>query len=395
MYKRTPLGGRYLYPVSEKELRRRWEAVRAAMKKQGVEVLIIQNEYQDLGGYVRWFSDVPAGYPETIIFPADEEMIMITSGAPSHPIPPEFMRRGIQEAISSPYFRTLNFTNEYDADIVVKKIREMGKKYIGFVNLGRMHACFYNKVVQSLSDCSFTDMTDEVDQIKAVKSPEEMEAILAAVALHDKVMGAAPVMIRPGRREADIRNDIHDLAQQLDAEGQMFIGVGSDKIGKPFGQLPLLYAGRVLEHGDYFHLLLESSGPGGYFCELGRMFCLGDPSPELEKTWRDTVKAQEICAQMLVPGGDPVAIFHRLNTFLSDNGYAPEERLFAHGQGYDLIERPGITPGETMKLMQDMYIVLHPQLTNRQAMCVCADNFIVTPTGGVRLHKTPQELFLL
>ena len=83
--KRTPLGGRFLYPVSDAELERRWGLIRAIMKKTGVDLLIVQNEGQDLGGYVRWLSDIPAGYPVTIIFQMNDGMIMINSSGVTRP----------------------------------------------------------------------------------------------------------------------------------------------------------------------------------------------------------------------------------------------------------------------------------------------------------------------
>ena len=68
---------RVVNPISTGELERRWSAVRAAMKEQGVDVLLMQNSNEFHGGYVKYFTDIPArhgGY-ENIIFPIDEEAI--------------------------------------------------------------------------------------------------------------------------------------------------------------------------------------------------------------------------------------------------------------------------------------------------------------------------------
>jgi len=68
--------------ISTSELERRWKASREAMKEQGIDFLVMQNDNQGLGGYVRWFTDIPArnGYPNTVIFPIDDEMTTITCG---------------------------------------------------------------------------------------------------------------------------------------------------------------------------------------------------------------------------------------------------------------------------------------------------------------------------
>ena len=58
--------------ISTTELERRWKAAREAMKEQGIDFLVLQNDNEWLGGYVKWFTDIPArnGYPNTVIFPS-------------------------------------------------------------------------------------------------------------------------------------------------------------------------------------------------------------------------------------------------------------------------------------------------------------------------------------
>ena len=69
-------------PISDAELDRRWRAVRAAMEKEKIDVLLMQNNNDHMGGYVRWFTDMPAtnGYPNTVVFPRDDEMTVVCQG---------------------------------------------------------------------------------------------------------------------------------------------------------------------------------------------------------------------------------------------------------------------------------------------------------------------------
>ena len=61
-------------PVSTQELERRWAAIRTAMRSRKVDVLLMQNNNDHMGGYVKYFTDLPAtfGYPVTVAFPADD-----------------------------------------------------------------------------------------------------------------------------------------------------------------------------------------------------------------------------------------------------------------------------------------------------------------------------------
>ena len=74
---------RLVNPISTRELERRWSAVRKAMDECGIEALVMQNNNDWLGGYVRWFTDTPLsnGYPRSVVFPASDLMTVVDMGA--------------------------------------------------------------------------------------------------------------------------------------------------------------------------------------------------------------------------------------------------------------------------------------------------------------------------
>jgi len=73
---------RILTRISEAELKQRWNAVRQAMKQRGIDAVLMQNTNDWLGGYVKWFTDLPAnnGYPRTVVFHADAPMSVVEMG---------------------------------------------------------------------------------------------------------------------------------------------------------------------------------------------------------------------------------------------------------------------------------------------------------------------------
>src|ERR1700736_3420950 len=76
------LSERLSTPVSTAELERRWAAIRAAMEAAAIDVLLMQNNNDHMGGYVKYFTDLPAtnGYPMTLVFPRDQDMTIISQG---------------------------------------------------------------------------------------------------------------------------------------------------------------------------------------------------------------------------------------------------------------------------------------------------------------------------
>jgi len=75
-------------------------------------------------------------------------------------------------------------------------------------------------------------------------------------------------------------------------------------------------------------------------------------------------------------------------------GLRPETRVYAHGQGYDLVERPLVRDDEPMKLQANMNISVHPAVGSDRLWVWVCDNYLITGAGVSEcLHETPQEIF--
>ena len=91
---------------------------------------------------------------------------------------------------------------------------------------------------------------------------------------------------------------------------------------------------------------------------------------------------------------DPGEIWRANNELLAKKGYLPETRAYAHGQGYDLVERPLIRDDEKMGLRPRMNITVHPTAGSDRVWVWVCDNYFITESGvSPCLHKTPQEIF--
>jgi Xaa-Pro aminopeptidase len=382
--------------ISTQELERRWKAARKMMREEKIDYLVMQNDNEWLGGYVKWFIDIPArnGYPTTVIFPIDDEMTTITSGGkpPGDLGPPAWAMRGVKNRLTAPYFRSLCYSNTYDAELAVKALKISKKAKIGIVGKGSMSATFYEYLVKSLPDATYVDFTDAIDQIKAIKSDEEIELIRKTVALQDEAIEYAKTVIRPGRRDFEIIADIIHKVTLLGSEEQLVIG-GSGPMGKPVPMQKRHFQNRVVGEGDQFTLMIEVNGPGGMYGEIGRIFFLGKVPSELRDAYELCKETQKVTLKLLRPGADAGEIWRANNEFLSRKGQLPETRLYAHGQGYDLVERPAIREDEPMTLQARMNVTVHPTIGSDKIWVWVCDNYLITETGIQPLHKSPQEIF--
>jgi Xaa-Pro aminopeptidase len=383
--------------ISDQELQRRWKEVRARMKEEGIDFLVMQNDNEWLGGYVKWFTDVPArnAQAHTVIFPLEDEMTTISHGGkpPGDMGPPAWTLRGVKKRLTAPFFRPVYYTSTYEGELAVEVLESRKKAKIGIVGKGAMSASFYEHLLKNLPESTFVDAADLVDRIKAIKSEEEIGLIRKTAALEDKVMEYARTAVRPGRRDFEILADIIHRATDLGSEEQLVLG-GSGPIGEPVPIRKRHFQNRMMKKGDQFSLLIEVNGPGGMYTELGRIFVAGKVPSELQEAHEQAMELQQATLRLIRPGAEPAEIWRVNNDLLAKKNLLLETRAYAHGQGYDLVERPLIRDDEKMKLTARMNITVHPTVgTDRVWVWVC-DNYLITESGVTPcLHTSPQEIF--
>lgn len=390
---------RILTRISDAELQRRWTAVRNAMRQQGVDALVMQNTSDWIGGTVRWFTDLPAtnGYPRTIIFYADEPMTVIEMGPMGKrtAFDNDPLNRGVGEQLCTPSFVSIVYTQGYDADLAVQALKRRNPKTIGFLGKGGLPHALVAALEQGLSGTKFVDATDMVDRIKAIKSPEELDLIRRCAEMQDEIFAAVLKVIKPGLRDIDVTAAAQAAALCLGSEQGIFLG-GSSPVGVRSSFVPRFMQGRTLSQGDHLSLLIEVNGPGGMYTEIARTIVLGRASNELKDGFEAVRQAQDYTLSLMRPGASPREIHAAHDAFMTQRGLPPELRLYAHGQGYDMVERPLIRSDETMPIAANMNFAVHPGYETPSIFAVICDNYIVGENGpGECLHKTAKQVFEL
>jgi len=389
------------YPISDRELERRWTAVRAAMAASRVDVLLAQANNDFMGGYVKYLTDVPAtnGYPATVVFPKDERMTVIGMGPHGlvRELPPQGdgVRRGVARFMSTPSFASAHYTAEYDAQLAEKALERHKSVTIGLLGTAAMSFALVDYLKRALPKAKFVDASDMLDRIKAVKSAEEIEFMRRVAAMQDTAMDAVMKGIRPGMRDLEVAAIAESVGHSHGSEQGLFL-CASGPVGTAavFGNRHV--QNRVIREGDQFTLLIENNGPGGFYTEIGRTCVLGRASEEMHEEFAFVLKAQKFTIDLLRPGASCKEIWDRYNGFMRENGRPEEKRLHCHSQGYDMVERPMVRYDETMPVGASMVVAAHPTyVTERTYSWVC-DNFLIGNHGVVeRLHRFPQKIFEL
>src|SRR5258707_13634707 len=224
-----PANERINHPISTAELERRWAAVRAAMADERIDALLMQSNNDWMGGYVKYFTDVPAtnGYPVTVVFPKDERMSVIAQGPMGvvREFPPggDSLRRGTARFMGMPSYASCSYTAEYDAELAEQALEKYASGTIGILGRAAMSFALGDYLKRALLRAKFVDASDMVDRIKAIKSPEELERIRRTATMQDKAMEETFAALKPGMRELDLAAIAEHVGHKHGSEQGLFL----------------------------------------------------------------------------------------------------------------------------------------------------------------------------
>ena len=389
---------RLLNPVSNAELDRRWTAVRKAMADRGVDALIVQSNNDWLGGHAKWLTDHPAtnGYPKTVVFHADDWMTVVDMGPRGGRRRlggNDEVHRGVGEILTTPAFTSVACTDEYHAELVVSDIRRRNCRAVGVAGGGALPYKFMARIERDLAPVALTDMTDAIDRLKAIKSAEEIVAIRKAARMQDEIFARLLAKVKPGMRDTDITALAQYEGRLLGSEQGLFLGT-SAPLGVRSGFADRYQQGRTLKPGEHFTLLIENNGPGGFYTELARTMVFGKATSQLLDGFAAMKAAQDHTLSLIRPGASCRDIAAAHDDYMRSHNFPPELRLYCHGQGYDLVERPLVRSDETMKLAAGMNLAVHPGYETEAMFAVICDNYLVEADGpGEYLHGTEKKIF--
>ena len=385
-------------PVSDAELERRWAAARAAMEAAGIDVLLMQNNNDHMGGYVRWFTDVPAtnGYPVSAVFPRDDAMSLVRQGPfglkrdlPGHS---DGVLRGVKTLYGTPSYASAPYTANYDPELLIEALRPYARATIGLLGTYQMSFALVDYMKRHLPEAKFVDASDMIDRIKVLKSPEEMELCIRTAHVQDGAMRAAFAAMKPGMTDTEVASIALQYCHAHGTEMGIYL-CASWPEGSPVHFGGWHVGSRVMQKGDVYTLLVETNGPGGMYCELGRTAVLGKASAKLQDEFAFTLEARRFTNDLLKPGTPCATVWNEYNAFMQRNGRPPESRLYCHGQGYDLVERPLIRHDEPMAIQTGMNIVVHPTYVKDGVLSWVCDNYPITENGpGERMHQFAEVI---
>ena len=270
---------RIIKPISDHELNRRWAAVRRGMQERHIDVLLMQNNNDFMGGNIRYFTDIPAtaGYPVTVLFPRESGMSVVCQGAMgsvrSLPLEGDGIWRGVTMVYGVPSYASAGYTLQYETDVVEKALRPYAYGTIGMNGLGTLPVSMIDRLRRNFLDATFVDATDMVDQIKAIKSEEELEYIREACQWQDTAMRVVFKGLKPGMCLTEVAARAEYEVIRRGGEQGVYL-MCSYQPGHPYGHEHRHFQNKIIEKGDILTSAHRDQWARWYVCGTQPYLCV-------------------------------------------------------------------------------------------------------------------------
>ncbi len=390
--------------LSIQERDRRWAAVRARMRRRGVECVIIRSDSSkwDAGSAEgRYLTHIGGnGEDGYVVFDVDADPVFVIWG-PDH----VGNWREIQDWC--PDIRP--FTPSF-AKTTAQRVRELGRaaSTIGLVGRlgsrlwrgeGRWPQGNYEALRRELPDATFVDFDEELWHEMAVKSAEEIGAIEKAMAITEQ---AVDVMVRYARPGVRVREVVGRMLGEMVSAGsdlgiQLLLSAGP----KPPRVAARIFPERTLQAGDV--IINEITGKyTGYHAQMHAPVSVGRaPAAESRRLFDVALAALRAGEAVLKPGVDTMDVADAVRRPVSEAGLASNAMPLFKGMGVTIAEQPysphgvglGAGPPQGTKLREGMVMLFEPAAYDERAqMGLHISEQVVIMAGGYRrLGKLPLE----
>jgi Xaa-Pro aminopeptidase len=397
----------YPYPrFSLAERDRRWKAVRALMREQKLDVIVVPNNTghsTDFQSNARYLTHVGGGGDAdvAVVFPLEGEVTAVaTSAAPRWPTVQEWTK-DVREA-----------RRRY-GKVVTDRLKELGveKGRIGITGLGggtrtpegTIGHQFWLNIREGFPNAELVDATSILTETRYIKSAEEIEILTRSMELVERGYQAILDSARPGVKDWEV----WAAAQYAMMKGGSEMPVHCNWVsGKNPVRTLTRPSMRLLERGDLIINELEASWVGYRSQGVQPTFVEAvDPvHVELMKvqkeifnaligtlrpgvTVRELSERTEEAAKKAAPKSGPAA------------GAIGKLTMHGRGQGDDgpIITGHAREPHQlAVSLKENMVFIFKPSAETAEGMpksiCTWGDTVVVGGSGGRRLGKRPHDL---
>ena len=228
-----------------------------------------------------------------------------------------------------------------------------------------------------------------VDALRVIKSEDEIEKIKNSCSLHKLTYEKIPYLYEKGMTDKAIQARVeYEMAkngmqgvnrikgESMECAGGMVIAGDNALTASPYDfgmggggtqSYPMGANGTEIKRGNT--VSFDMSGfYNGWWCDITRVFSLGEVSEEAKKVHAVSEKIHEFIMENAVPGANCGELFDKITEIVSEAGYqdifmnnVQKNSFVGHGIGLELNERPVIARKSRDVLQNGMVFALEPK----------------------------------
>ena len=243
-----------------------------------------------------------------------------------------------------------------------------------------------------LSDKNFIDVSNAILKSRAIKDENEINLILKALEIAEKVMEKIPEIIHSNMKEFELAAEINYLMQKHGADKPAFDTISS--FGANSSQPHYTQGNTSLKSGD-FVLCDFGACYNKYNSDITRTFVYKEASEKQKKMHEVVLNAQKIAFEKIRPGITGREVHIAVEEYINNTEFAGK---FIHGTGHSLgmdvhDGYVGLNSLSDMELVENMVLTVEPGVYIPGFGGVrIEDDVLVTSDGCRILSKTTREL---
>lgn len=250
---------------------------------------------------------------------------------------------------------------------------------------------FSDNLRKAAASATFASATPVTAGCRMIKSPHEIELMRLAAKVTLAAYEAVYRALKEGMTQQDAENLVEAAHHQLGFEGGADVQVGE------FSAFP---HGSVTPQGIREGTIVLIDGGckvEGYASDITRSFVLGKANDKMNQVFDIVHQAQSAALAAAKPGADCGSVDTAARKVITDAGYGPDYKYFAHrlghGMGMDGHEWPYLVRGNTQKIEAHMTTSNEPGIYIRGEFGIRLEDDMHVTENGAELF-TPQSLSL-
>lgn len=368
-------------PITLAERQARIERARELMSANKIDAIVLAG-----GTSLSYFTGIHWGNSERLF-----SVVIPAKGRPFSVCPAFEQSRAVEQIAKSPLADAeILAWQEHESPfaLLAKGLadRSISAGVVGIEE--RVPFAFSNRIAKSAAGASLVDATPVTAGCRMIKSSHELELMRIANHATLKVYKAVYESLQPGMTQHQAGDLVDAAYARVGFRGEASIEVG-EYSANPHGSLTpqTIQEGAVVVIDD--GCLVE-----GYSSDITRSFVLGKPTDKMKSVFDIVHRAQQAALAALRPGAECQSVDAAARKVVTDAGYGPGYKYFAHrlghGIGMDGHEWPYLVGGNTTRLQLNMTFSNEPGIYIPGEFGLrLEDDMFVTDNGGVLF--TPQS----